>query len=341
MTGRALLALAALAGLAVSAPAAAAAPHITFSHAVRILRIRYRAHDGLFRRAYVLVPRWYGPRDDPRLPLIISPHGRGEGAIENVGIWGALPALGAFAVVNPEGQGRELELYSWGDPGEIDDLGRMPQIVTQALPWLRIDPRRVYAFGGSMGGQEALLLVARHPHLLAGAAAFDAPTNMALRYRDFRLLRDGRELQRLARDEIGGTPSSDAVAYRSRSPLDLVRRIAFSGVPLQLWWSRSDRIVVDQAHQTGLLYDDIEHLNPLAPVREFVGYWAHTAEMRARTQLPIALGVFGLVPSAYAHYGGRLHDHPFERRTDEANALASEYDVTPASEGKAHGVRRA
>ena len=36
-----------------------------------------------------------------------------------------------------------------------------------------------------MGGQETLLLVARHPHLLAGAAAFDPATDMARRYRDF------------------------------------------------------------------------------------------------------------------------------------------------------------
>src|SRR5205823_4793518 len=122
-----------------------------------------------------------------------------------------------FAVVNPEGQGRELALYSWGDPGEIDDLARMPQIVAHALPWLRIDPHRIYAFGGSMGGQETLLLVARFPQLLAGAASFDAPTRMAVRYFDFLQLRFGHHLQALARDEIGGTPQSDRRAYLIRS----------------------------------------------------------------------------------------------------------------------------
>ena len=44
----------------------------------------------------------------------------------------------------------------------------MPQIVAQALPWVRLDLRRVYAIGGSMGGQETLLLLGRHPELLAG-----------------------------------------------------------------------------------------------------------------------------------------------------------------------------
>src|SRR5580765_6428441 len=128
---------------------------------VRVIPIVYRAHDGLPRRAYVIVPAAYVPGTP--IPLVISPHGRGVGARTNVRRWGRLPALGHFAVVNPEGQGRALTLFSWGDPGEIRDLARMPDIVEEALPWLRVDRHRVYAFGGSMGGQETLLLVARYP----------------------------------------------------------------------------------------------------------------------------------------------------------------------------------
>src|SRR5581483_3161349 len=173
---------------------------------VRLWTIRYRSHTGAVRPAYLLLPRWYGPHDDPAIPLVISPHGRGVAALTNADRWGDLAARGGFAVVNPEGQGRRLELYSWGDPGQIHDLARMPQILRRALPWLRIDRRRIYAVGGSMGGQESLLLAARYPHLLAGAIAFDAPTNLALRYRDFPELRDGRHLRVLIRDEIGGTP---------------------------------------------------------------------------------------------------------------------------------------
>jgi poly(3-hydroxybutyrate) depolymerase len=169
---------------------------------VRVWRIHYRAHDGRPRLAHVVLPRWYGPRRDPPLPLVISPHGRGARALGDALRWGALSAVGRFAVVNPQGQGRRLELYSWGDPGETADLARMPALVRHALPWLRIDRRRLYAFGGSMGGQETLLLVARAPRLLAGAAAFDSPTNIALRYRDFARLPDGAVLRDLARDEI-------------------------------------------------------------------------------------------------------------------------------------------
>jgi hypothetical protein len=144
-----------------------------------------------------------------------------------------------------------------------------------------------------MGGQETLLLLAHHPRLLAGAAAFDAPTNMGLRYRDFRLLRSGLRLRRLARFEIGGPPWLSPRRYADRSPLALARRIAFSGVPLELWWSRADRVVTDQAAQSGRLYRTIERLDPRARVHRFVGRWAHGGEFRRC--LPRALERLGLL----------------------------------------------
>jgi poly(3-hydroxybutyrate) depolymerase len=285
-----VVALAALFGAFAPEGATANAPQ------VRRIEISYRAHDGLMRRAFVLLPAWYGPTLHPRIPFVISPHGRGVSAEENIRRWGHLPAVGGFAVINPEGQGRALTLYSWGDPGEIRDLARMPEIAEHALPWLRIDRRRVYAFGGSMGGQETLLLVARFPKVLAGAASFDAPTNMAARYRAFVHLPLGAGLQRLARLEIGGTPFTDPRGYALRSPVDWARRIAFSGVPLQIWWSTRDRIVTDQWNESGRLYRLVKRLNPRVSVTEFVGDWAHTTEMKSRGYLPYALSRFGLMP---------------------------------------------
>jgi len=300
---RRLFGVAALVAL-LAAPSAHAAPRPGGENLVRIWPIHYTAHDGLRRRAYVVLPRWYGPHDDPALPLVISPHGRGVPAIDNVKLWGNLPALGRFAVVNPEGQGRRLALYAWGDPGDVRDLADMPRILHEQLPWLHVERRRIYAFGGSMGGQETLLLVARFPHMLAGAAAFDAPTNMRARYFAFSSLRFGPELQERARLEFGGTPLSDPRSYRIRSPLDWARRIAFSNVPLQIWWSTQDKIVTNQARESGALFRDILRLNPGAPVIELVGTWKHTAEMRASTRLPQALRLFGLMPPARRHAGG-------------------------------------
>jgi len=103
-------------------------------------------------------------------------------------------------------------------------------------------------------------------------------------------------LQSLARREIGGTPATNPGGYAIRSPLDWARKIALAGVPLQIWWSRRDRIVCDQEHESGLLYRDVRRLNPVAPVSEFVGTWAHTTEMAAHGYLPYALSRFGLLP---------------------------------------------
>lgn len=293
----------AVAALAAAAPGVTATgPPLPPTPAINVWAIEYVAHDGRPRHAYVVLPKWYGPRRHPRVPFIISPHGRGVPALDNVHVWGNLPAQGRFAVVNPEGQGRRLTLYSWGDPGEIDDLARMPEIVERALPWLRIDRHRIYAFGASMGGQETLLLVARFPRLLAGAAAFDSPTNLAVRYRDFPGLQFGLGLQKLMRTEVGGIPQLDPRAYAVRSPLDYAHEIAFSGVPLQIWWSRKDRIVVSEAQQSGLLYRRIKRLNPLAPVTQVVGTWAHAAEFHWYAHgLPKALQLFGLLPPFTKH----------------------------------------
>jgi pimeloyl-ACP methyl ester carboxylesterase len=265
---------------------------------VRIWRIGYRAFNGQRRTALVVLPRWYGPGNNPPLPLVISPHGRGVEPETNARFFGNLPALGPFALVSPEGSGVHLELYAWGAAGDISDLARMPTIVRQALPWLQIASHRIYAVGGSMGGQETLLLVAEHKQLLAGAAALDAPTNLAARYAAFRKLPYGLGLQQLARLEFGGIPRLRHDAYADRSPIFFARDIAESGVPLQIWWSTRDQIVVNQAGESGLLYRAIKRLNPTAPVTQVIGAWQHTAEMRASRQLPIVLAQMGLVQLA-------------------------------------------
>ena len=275
---------------------------------VRLLKIRYRAHDGAWRAAYVILPAGYDPRGDWPLPLIISPHGRGVSARSNARLWGNLPAAGPFAVVCPEGEGRRLPLFSWGYSGQVADLARMPAIVAARLPWLRIASDEIYAFGGSMGGQEVLLLAARYPHLLAGAAAFDSIADFSRQYRNFLKIPCNRRcfagwkgpigvgLQSLARVEVGGSPKQSPLAYARRSPLTYARALAESGVPLQIWWSRKDRIVPDQAHQSALLVREIKHANRDAPVESYIGFWTHSAEMRATTFLPRALRAFLLLP---------------------------------------------
>jgi hypothetical protein len=96
--------------------------------------------------------------------------------------------------------------------------------------------------------------------------------------------------------EVGGAPEEDPAGYVERSPLAFVRQLAFSGVPLQIWWSRRDEMVVDQRQHSGLVYRRIEQLNPSAPISQVVGAWKHGESMRWNTRLPEALGFLGLAP---------------------------------------------
>jgi pimeloyl-ACP methyl ester carboxylesterase len=308
------VALAVLVSWAVpgSAPGATRSSGRHHAHAlskrVRAILIHYRAHNGTRRSAIVLLPRWYTRRDNPPVPLIISPHGRGVSARTNALNWGALPAAGLFAVISPSGQGRRLSRHSWGFHGQVTDLARMPRILKRALPWVRIDRERIYAFGSSMGGQETLLLAARYPYLLAGAAAFDSVTDFRLQYWNFPLLRCsarcrrvndgpvGTQLRALARQEVGGSPVRAPSAYIRRSPLFYARPLARSCVPLQLWWSLYDRIVIEPTRQSGALYQRIRDLNPTAPVEAYMGFWRHSMEMTPAGQLPLALARFDLLP---------------------------------------------
>lgn len=259
---------------------------------------RYRAHNGIRRYAVVVAPAKFGPGNpSPPLPLVVSPHGRGVRAKTNARMWTNLPGLGTFAVVCPGGMGRRLPLHSWGYRGQIDDLVRMPALLRQARPWLRIDPDRIYAVGGSMGGHETLLMLSRRPRILAGAVAFDSVTDFLRRYRDFAQLgAKGRALQALARLEVGGTPATREAAYRDRSPATFLQQIASSAVPLQMWWSNADEIVTGQQNQSGRFFAGLNALGTAAPLERIRGSWSHTAESYRDLQLPGAARWLGLVP---------------------------------------------
>jgi pimeloyl-ACP methyl ester carboxylesterase len=262
-----------IAALLFAAPGAAEA-------ATRTWTIHYGAADGTRRAATVLLPASYRPGSNPAIPLVISPHGRGASGVANAKRWGDLPARGRFAVVNPDGLGP----YSYGAPAQIDDLARMPDLVVRALPWLRIDRTRIYAVGSSMGGQEALLLLARYPRLLAGVVAMDSVVDLARRYDEAPALRA------LIGGAVGSAPADDPAAYAARSPLAAVEAIAASRVPVQLWWSTADQVIRSE----GAVSRELIARLAGACVAGFEGAWPHSADMRADTFLPDALQSLGL-----------------------------------------------
>ena len=113
------------AALLITGVASAAEQPVTATPNTEIRLIHYRAHDGAVRPAWLFLPAGYHGQ---RVPLVISPHGRGVDESDNALFWGDLPGEGGFALIDPAGEGRRLHWYSWGDPGQIADLARMPQI---------------------------------------------------------------------------------------------------------------------------------------------------------------------------------------------------------------------
>ena len=130
-----------------------------------------------------------------------------------------------------------------------------------------------------MGGHETLLLVARYPRLLAGAASFDGVSDFGLQYRNFPQLGCNAVCRRIwsgtiaracrrSRAGIGGSPATAPIEYAARSAITQARAIADSCVPLQIWWSTADLIVRDSNRQSGHLLALVQQLNPTRRLRD-------------------------------------------------------------------------
>jgi len=101
--------LALAAALIVVSAAGAADQPVTALPNTEIRLVHYRAHDGEIRPAWLFLPAGYHGQ---RVPLVISPHGRGVDESDNALFWGDLPGEGGFALIDPAGEGRRLHWYS-------------------------------------------------------------------------------------------------------------------------------------------------------------------------------------------------------------------------------------
>jgi hypothetical protein len=280
---RLLLALALGACLAALAATTAASS----ATGTRWLQIRFTGPGGRRDRLVVGLPSWYGPRDDPPLPLVISPHSRGLTPWQEARRWGDLPGRFGIAVVNTGLHGRVIPRRSWAWPPDIAEMADLPGLLPRFLPYLRIDPNRIYAAGDSMGGQETLMLVARRPDLFAAAVAADPVTNFARRWYQFPASGESSGEQSAATLEVGATPRRARWLYVRRSPLFFARTFAFSGVPIQLWWNPQDTVVIREGStQTGDFYRAVKRLNSQAPLVARLDHTMHGWSFKYDHQLP-------------------------------------------------------
>jgi hypothetical protein len=253
----------------------------------RWIQVRFTGPGRRHDRVVVGLPAWYGPHDDPPLPLVISPHSRGLTPWQEARRWGELPARFRIVVVNTGLHGRVIPRRSWAWPPDIAEMTALPRLLPRLLRYVRIDPNRVYAAGDSMGGQETLMLVARRPDLFAAAVAADPVTNFARRWYQFPLSGESGGEQSAATREVGATPRQARWLYVRRSPLFFARTFAFSGLPIELWWNPHDTVVIRNGPtQTGDFYRTVKRLNPRAPVFARLDHTMHGWSFKYDHQLP-------------------------------------------------------
>ena len=83
-----------------------------------------------------------------------------------------------------------------------------------------------------------------------------------------------------------------------------MKRLAASGVPIQVWWSAADG-VVRQRTQSVRFARALARVAPAAPVEVHVGRWHHASVMRPHASLREALAAFGLVSGEAGTADGR------------------------------------
>lgn len=234
----------------------------------------YAAWNGRVRTMKIVHPR--RPAAGRRLPLVIWAHGAGGSArCENS--FRDLPGRFGFVVACIDGQGTATRGHSYAAPGQIDDLARVPDLVRQRLPRLRIDQRNVIIAGTSMGGIEALVAADRHPTRFRSVVAIDAIADMQRRYWSLPTVR-----QRALREECGGDPIDRPACFARRTPIANIGNLARSRTRIALYWSVDDRLSGSTAQMPAYAMA-IHTANPDRRFSIRIGTWRHGRAWNPRT----------------------------------------------------------
>jgi dipeptidyl aminopeptidase/acylaminoacyl peptidase len=184
-------------------------------------------------------------------PLLVDLHGGPTGqAVVRWDGWLRYFTSRGFAVLRPNprgstGSGRAFVqdfARTWGD-ADVADVAAGIEAAGRA-GWG--DPSRVAVAGGSAGGLTALLVCARHGHLVRAAVSAYGVTDL------FDLARTTHRFESRYLDEVIGRLPADAATYRDRSPVTHASAIR---VPLLVLQGDAD-VVVPPA-QAQLLVDAV------------------------------------------------------------------------------------
>jgi dipeptidyl aminopeptidase/acylaminoacyl peptidase len=167
-----------------------------------------------------------------RPPLLVDLHGGPTGqAVVRWDGWLRYFTSRGYAVLRPNprgstGLGRAFvqdNARSWGDA----DVADVAAGIEAAGPAGWGDPARVAVLGGSAGALTALLVCARHAHLVRAAVSSYGVTDL------FDLARTTHRFESRYLDEIVGSLPADAVTFRERSPVSHAAAIRAALLVLQ------------------------------------------------------------------------------------------------------------
>ncbi len=223
---------------------------------------------------------------DQPLPLVVGLHGAGWTAAQDyhwgppdlkVGYhqgWYGLAARYGVIIATPHGHHQREALMSFGSPEQIADIAYLADLA--AGSGYRVDRKRVYVCGLSMGGQEVLVAAGQHPEMFAAAVAFNPVVDLGVLQRDMvdvDRIRQSDAAPRIV-NEVGGLPDEVPAAYEERSPLSYVDGLAH--VPTMLYWSDRDLIVPRQAtHHSYRLYQMVKASSVTNPICEYNHTFSH------------------------------------------------------------------
>jgi esterase/lipase len=226
----------------------------------------------------------YSPADDAvgPIPLVLAPHPITWTAEQDyhVGLEGLFREYhrGYYGLANkhgviialPHGHHHKEDLCSLAGP---EQLGDMIYLIDGLSEYdYQIDPKRVYACGLSMGGQEALVLAGKHPDKITAVFAFNPIVDLAAWHEELATseIPEIREYDTAARiaNEVGGIPSAVPDAYAERSATNFIEGIRH--VPTMIYWSEQDLVVPRQAtHHTIPLYQAVKATDINSPMAEY------------------------------------------------------------------------
>lgn len=216
------------------------------------------------------------------LPLVLAPHAITWTAAEDYhgglqglkrsyhpGYYGLAEKHGVI-IAMPHGHHHREALCSLAGAEQIDDMAHLIEALGDF--GYRVDKRRVYACGLSMGAQEALVLAGKHPGRIAAIVAFNPIVDLAAWYEELATsevpeIREYDTAKRIA-NEVGGTPSQAPGAYAARSAFSYLQGLA--RVPTLVFWSEQDLVVPRQiTHHTIPLYRHLKELDVNSPIAEY------------------------------------------------------------------------